>query len=434
MKNTAGIYLAFLVLLTVSAPWVRAAAGPATPVISRLKDGTVGAAGQGYTALIDSRGYLASYRVDGVETVGAPFSYQPGAHLVEDAVTTSDDRITVHLKGAGEATISYDFRPDGFTITPTWKGNGYAEFRFTASPSLTGIELLNYKGNTAGGVATRFVDHGEIRGVPAVTSSSNQMVRFHYPSLNLKAYVQAWGAPFNYESAGIIHDYTWGRPLLEANRAFPIVFRIERIPPGPHLHALPFVPRSGKVASLYYTEEPCVWSLDLGGREATQYLLDAGVRSLRVDWTLLDFHDAPVSAGHSQFSLLSGAAHPVQPVTVRPPGSGYYSVIFRLSDGSGRMLESSFRTRCTVIHRVEGMVNRDDLLLHTSPSDYAVMGMIGAGAIRESHPASEFFTQSTPSGQGWERVEGAVPTVWMNGAALDRVFGAAAEESARYHE
>src|SRR5262249_47434478 len=189
-----------------------------------------------------------------------------------------------------EATVAYQFRPDGMTVTPTWRGAGSASFRFNASPALLGIELLNDKSVTTGGDATHFGDDGEIRGVPAVHSERNQMVRFHYPGMALRAYVQAWGAPFNYESAGIIQDRGWGRPLLEANRPFPIVFTIERGRAAATLPAPVFVPRTERVASLYDVEEPCVWELDLGERKAFQYLLDAGVTALDLDWRVTDVH------------------------------------------------------------------------------------------------------------------------------------------------
>ncbi len=162
-----------------------------------------------------------------METIGEPLAYQPQAALVADRMEPVGDTLEVHLQGNGEATIDYQFRTDSLTITPTWRSGGYAEFRFTASPALLGIELLNSKSVTGGGDAVRFVEQGEIRGVPAFSSSRNQMVRLHFPGFGLQAYVQAWGAPYNYESAGSISGRSWGRPLLEANTAFPIVFTIE---------------------------------------------------------------------------------------------------------------------------------------------------------------------------------------------------------------
>ena len=123
------------------------------------------------------------------------------------------DTLKVQLKGdKAEATIDYQFRPDGLTITPVLAGrNGYGEFRFFASDHLLGIELLNDKSVTTGGDSTHFVEHGQIRGVPAVSSARNQMVRFHFPGFGLHAYVQAWGTAVQLRVGR--HDY---RPLLGA--------------------------------------------------------------------------------------------------------------------------------------------------------------------------------------------------------------------------
>lgn len=441
--NRLKVAISFILCLCL-ASWLRAqTTTPFTPVFTKSADNSWQVMANGYTATVNAAGYLASFKVGAVETVGTPFAYQPRANLSADSIVLKGDTLQAHLKGGGEATIDYQFRRDGFTITPTWKGGGYGEFQFIASPALLGIELLNDKSVTTGGDATHFVEHGEMRGVPAVPSSRNQMVRFRYPGFGLHAYVQAWGAPFNYESAGSIHDYSWGRPLLEANKPFPIIFTIQRQPfifpigSGPAfatLAAPAFVPRTDKVVSLYYDKEPCVWNIDLGSRKAYQYLIDAGVTHLHVGWVLTDIHATEVASGNkTDVNLNANAEHTIYPITLRPPGTGYYQALFTLSDPSGKMLPSSFLTRFTVMHNIPGLVNRDDALAGKGLSDYAIVGMIGIGGIRESHNMSEFFTdQPQQSGGEWVQVAGTQPTVSMNTKRLDDLFNMAAAESRKY--
>ena len=409
------------------APAALAQTGP----FARQTDGRWMISGKGFTAAVNAAGYLSSFKLGGVEAVGDPFVYQPNAKLAADDVTAVGDTLHVHLKGNGEAVIDYILRPDGLTISPTWKGGGYAEFRFNASRSLLGIELLNSKNPAVAGEATQFTDQGEVRGVPAAPSSRNQMVRFHYPGFNLHATIQAWGAPFNYESAGSIAGYTWGRVLMDGNRPFPLLFTIEKVPAGPTLPAVSFVPRTDRAASLYYVDEPCTWTLDLGDRKNWGYLMDAGVHTLKATWRLSDVHGLPVpeSTGTADLSLEDAASHMV---TLKLPGSGYYQVLFTLSDPAGKMFPSSFRTRFTAIHRIPGMMNRDDSLAGKGFSDYSIMGMIGIGGIRESHNVGEFFTNREPKGAGWQKVDGADPAVWMNIKALDDLFNTASAEAKRY--
>ena len=435
MSRYAHTPFLYLLCLTVFSSSVRAQTDTTwQPTFIKSNDNSWQVTGEGYTATVNAAGYLASFKVGAMETVGTPFTYQPRANLVADSIVPNGDTLQAHLKGAGEATIDYQFRRNGFTITPTWKGGGYGEFQFSASPALLGIELLNDKSVTTGGDATHFVEHGEIRGVPAVPSSRNQIVRFHYLGFNLHAFIQAWGAPFNYESAGGIHDYSWGRPLLDANKPFPIIFTIQRQPSPVTLAAPAFVPRTDKVSSLYYDKEPCVWNMDLGARKSYQYLIDAGITHLNLAWRLTDIHDTEV-AHNDKFDIdLSGNAEPaLHPVTLSPPGTGYYQALFTLSDSSGKMLPSSFLTRFTVIHNIPGMVNRDDSLAGKGLSDYAIVGMIGIGGIRESHNIGEFFTDQTQQAGGeWVPVAGTQPIVWMNTKRLDDLFNGAASESQKY--
>jgi hypothetical protein len=405
---------------------------PFQPQFARAGDGSWTVSGDGYAAAINKEGYLSSFKVGGVEAVGEPFAYQPEAKLAADGSEAAGDTLKVHLKGAGEATLDYQFRRDGFTITPTWKGGGFARFRFAGSPSLLGIELLNDKSVTTGGDATHFTERGEIRGVPAVPTSRNQMVRFHYPGFNLHAYVETWGAPFNYESAGEVRGNGWGRPLLAEKRPFPIIFTLERQARTATLPAPVFVPATDKVSSLYYAGEPCVWSLQLGERKSYQYLLDAGVKSLGLSWQVTDIHDTEVAAGKGTLTLDPAAERTSLPVTVRTPGSGYYQALFTLADPSGKAQTSSFRTRFTVINRVSGLPDRDDSLAGKGISDYAIVGMVGVGGIRESHAVGEFFTNQEQKGTEWTRVEGTETPVWMNAKRLDELFNRSQEESKKY--
>ena len=350
------------------------------PAIARAEDGSWSVTTPRYSASVSRGGYLTSLKVGDVETVGA-FAYQPRAKLAADRIEAEADTLKVHLKGQGEATVDYRFRRDGVTITPTWRSGGYAEFQLTASPALLGVELLNDKSVTVGADAMRFVERGEVRGVPAAPSSRNQMVCFHFPGFGLHACVQAWGCPYNYESAGSIRDRRWGRSLMEANKAFPIVLTIQPRADRAALPAVPFVPRTDKVCSLYYLDEPCTWTLDLGERKSWQYLLDAGIARLDLSWRLTDIHDQPAGEGKGVIDLSADAERIARPVTLEAPGTGYYQARFALTDPSGRMLPSSFLTRFTVIHREPGMVNRDDSLAGKHMSDYAAVGMIGVGGM-----------------------------------------------------
>jgi len=385
-RSSLGSAMTFLLFVLGT----RAAEPAFLPQFARGADGSWIVRSPAYVATIDAAGYLASLNIGTVETL-AGFAYQPKAKLNAESFAVAADTLEVHLKGEGEADLGYRFREDGVTILMTWRGNGYAEFQLTAATTLLGIELLNDKSVTVGADAMRFVENGEIRGVPAVPSNRNQMVRFRFPGFGLHAYVEAWGCPYNYESAGSIRGLQWGRPLMEANKTFPIVMTVQPQVHPARLPAVPFVPRSDKVCSLYYSDEPCVWTLELGSAEARRYLTEAGISALDASWKITDFHDTPVSAGEARVPLSVAGEPLTQAVTLDLPGSGYYQVLFNLRDASGRMLDSSFLTRFTVIHRLPGRVNRDDGLVGQPISDYAVVGMIGVGGIRESHNIGGFF-------------------------------------------
>lgn len=416
------------------------AAGPTPAAAAEVKiaqapGGDWRIAADGYDATVGKDGLLCSLKVGGVETIGDPFSYQPRARLAAVGITPDGATLKVALKGQGqakgEATIDYHFRPDGLTIEPTWQGDGYADFRLVASPALLGIELLNDKSVTGAGDSMRFTQRGEVRGVPAVPSARNQMVRFHFPSLALRAYVQAWGAPYNYESAGGIRDRSWGRGLMAAKKPFPIVLAIERRADRADLPAVVFVPRTDKVCSLYHHDEPCTWTIDLGDRKAWRYLLDAGIRSLKLAWRLTDVGDLPCGEGNQVIALDAADQRLQAPLTIKPPGSGYFQALFELSEPSGRMLPSSFLTRFTVMNRMAGLAGRDDSLVGREPSDYAIVAMIGAGCIRESHDVGGFFSDKEQKAPDWQPVPGAQPPAWMNVKALDRIFDRADAESRR---
>jgi hypothetical protein len=391
--------------------------------------------GDGIVAHINSAGYLDSLKYKGEETVGEPFSYQPQAKLTETGVVKEPNGLLVSLSnGKDNATIEYKLIPSGIKIVTTWKGAGYAEFTFHASKALLGVELLNYKGLTKGGEATTFVENGEIRGVPAIPSSSNQMVRFLFHGFSMKAYTVAWGAPFNYESAGSIQNYHWGRPLLDANKPFSIHFIFRKSPFSAKLPAPPFVPRATVTAGLYYSNLPCKWNIDLGTPQALRYLRNAGIDSLTLHWKAFNYHDRMVAKGAGQLSLasLTPGVDIIRPIFIRLPDSGYYSLLFSLSDSKGRMLRSDFLTRCTLIHRVAGMVNRLDNLKNGSMDDYDVMAMIGIGAVRESHNIGDYFSTQQQKAPQWQPVPGTSPPIWMHVNDLDTLFSHASHQSEKY--
>ena len=433
--------LGLLIAMVLTACSARAA--DFAPQFAHQPDGSWNVSGNGYTAVINVQGFLASFKVGDVETLGEPFAFPArGGQLKMDTSVVDGDTLKVHLVGGGQATIDYQFRQDGLTMTPTWNGGGSVDCRLTESRSLLGIELLNDK-TPLNAEAMRFVDHGEERGVPAVQSSRNQMLRFHFPGFNVHFYVQAWGCPFNYESAGVVNGYSWARSIMSGGQAYPLVFTIEPGAAGQGLPAIPFVPRTEKVASLYYADESCDWDLDLGARKAYQYLLDAGVTTLNVDWRIRDVHEKDVATGTDTVALDPAADRTVKKVTLKPTETGYFNVLFTVSDPAKKMETSSFLARFTVIHKVPGMINRDDSLAGKGFSDYSIMGMIGIGAIRESHNMNEFFTNGDPSKPqpgggsalpaGWLKVPDATPDVWMNTKSLDDLFNTASGQAARYH-
>ena len=124
---------------------------------------------------------------------------------------------------------------------------------------------------------------------------------------------------------------------------------------------------------------------------------------------------------------LSLAAPAAQTVTVHAPGSGYYQVLFRLSEASGKMRPSAFQTRFTVVRPTPGLaaLPAPDKRL----SDYGVVGLIGAGANRESHVVPDFFTDAPQTGPDWQQVDAPGRAVWMNVKTLDGLFGFAASEA-----
>lgn len=406
----------------------------ANVVVSQSPSNGWSVTGYGISAHINPNGYLDSLLYKGVETVGKPFSYQPQAKLAETGAKEEPDGLLVSLSNGTEgATLEYKLQPSGMSIVTTWKGGGYAEFTFHASPALLGVELLNYKGLTQGGEATSFVRNGEIRGVPAISSSSNQMVRFHFPGFNMKAYTVAWGAPFNYESAGGIENYHWGRPLLDANKPFSIHFIFEKSSSRAKLPAIPFVPRATVTAGLYYSNLPCKWDMDLGAPNVSRYLRQAGITSLTLHWKAFNYHDRLVAKGEAPLSLFvtKPGVNIVHSVFLRLPDSGYYSMLFSLSDPKGRMLRSDFLTRCTLIHRVLGMTNRLNLK-NGALDDYDIMAMIGIGAVRESHNIGDYFSTQPQKAPDWQPVAGTSPAIWMHVSDLDSLFSHASSQAEKY--
>ena len=419
MNTSSRFFTLACALLAVAAFLTPARADAPAPSLTSTADGGWTVSAPAYTAVVSKTGYLTSFKVGATETLGRPFTLDPDGGLTATDVTRTGDTLSAKMAGkSGSVTISYTFRTDGFTIDPTF-GGAFGRYFFQCSPALQGIELLNDKrAEAADGL--QFVDAGEVRGVPAVRASRNQMVRFHFPGFALHAYCQRWGAPYNYEGAGSIIGYDWDAEQL--NGSNPLIFTLERDGSAYSLPALAFTPRATRAAGVYDTPA-CAWAVDLGRPEDRAALVAAGVHALTLRWQITDVHDQPVGKGSASLSLTAPAA---QTVTVHTPGSGYYQVLFRAFDASGKMRPSSFVTRFTVVHPKPGLaaLPAPDKGL----SDYDVVGMIGAGANRESHVVPDFFTDAPRTGPDWQKVDAPGHPVWMNVKNLDGLFGFAASE------
>jgi hypothetical protein len=316
-------------------------------------------------------------------------------------------------------------------ITINNKRDGYSTFVWTAANSALGCELLNDKGTRYAGDSLSFVPDGESRGLPALFSERQQRVEWHYNRFSLDAYFQKWNVAFNYESAGILSARTWTRPLIEQNQDYPFLLTIRNTGTTATLPALPFTPVCPKIASLYYTSEAVTWVLDLGLKAAYQYLLDAGISALNHSWQVFDVHDQQVASGSGSITLSLGSGTQAV-VTITTPGSGYYGVQFTLTDASGQMLTSSFRTRFTVIHNTAGMTNRLDSLTPGSLSDQAQVAMIGVGGIRESHDLTGYTATNPNDAVNFEPVPGASPALWINKTAYDALINTASAQATLY--
>ena len=108
------------------------AANVAPAAFSQAADGSWHITGPGYESSVNKDGYLTSFKVGEVETLGAPFSYHPQRKLAADHFETAGDTLKVHLRG-NKATIDYQFRAR--TASPLRRrgsGNEYGEFKFYA--------------------------------------------------------------------------------------------------------------------------------------------------------------------------------------------------------------------------------------------------------------------------------------------------------------
>ena len=209
------------------------------PSLTPSADGGWAVSTPAYTAVVSKTGYLTSFKVGATETLGRPFTLDPDGGLTATDVTRTGDTLSAKMTGRnGSATISYTFRPDGFTIDPTFGGR-FGRYFFQCSPALQGIELLNDKrAEAADGL--QFVGAGEVRGVPAVRANRNQMVRFHFPGFALHAYCQRWGAPYNYEGAGLRRRVRLGGRAAQRLQSADLHVRARHTrlhPARPRLHA-----------------------------------------------------------------------------------------------------------------------------------------------------------------------------------------------------
>ena len=419
---TLALFALFALVLTALSFPVHADTPTPTPRFAHTAAGGWTVSTSLYVATVSPQGYLTSLKVGATEAVGRPFTLDPDGGLAATDVTRDGDTLLAKMTGKnGSTTIAYTFRPDGFTIDPKF-GGPFGRYYFQASPALQGIELLNDK-RAGAEDALEFVDAGEVRGVPAVRSSRNQRVRFHFPGFALTAYCQRWGAPYNYEGTGSLIGYDWDAEQLDGS--MPLIFTVARDRSAYTLPALAFAPRATRVAGVYDTPDTS-WVLDFGRPEDHAALTAAGVHALALHWQLTDIHDQPAGEGTATVNLTAPAAP--QSVTVRTPGSGYYQVLFRLAEASGKMRPSSFQTRFTVVHPTPGLAALPAGDGGTGLSAYRVVSMIGAGANRESHVVSEFFTDAPQTGPDWQKVDAPGHPVWMNVKALDGLFHFASSE------
>ena len=415
--------------------FIGCAVTPATPPAFaqdarvETKDNATTVTARDYVAHIDANGLLDSLVVKGTETLAEPFDFQRGAKMTIEKSEPVENGVHFSLKGpGGAAQLDYAFRPDGLTITPNWKGGLYG-IALTGSEALQGFELLTSK-SPAEGEAVRFTDAGIVRGVPAFQSNRNQMTRWHFADFALRVYIQRWGAPFNIEGLGTISGRRWNSDQLSGNQAYPIVFAIEKNQPA-SLPAVAFAPRSNKAMSLFYRDEPCVWTLDFGDKARTDALRAAGVSELQAAWTLSDINGVTVGKGASVISLAPNGNAVNAPITIQTPGSGWYQVKFHLTDAGGKMRPSEFQTRFTVINRVGGVAGRMDEFAGKEADDYSTVAMVGMGNVRESHPLGGYIRNTAPAANEtqWTPIENSPVPVWINYGYLDDVFNRGATNS-----
>jgi len=314
------------------------------PAAAQAEDGHWQVTGDGYTAEVNGDGYLASFKVGAVETIGAPFAYQPEAKLAADSAEMTGDTLNVHLKGpGGEATIDYRFRRDGLAIIPVWHGQGSARFQFTAAPAVLGIELLSNVPVTTAEGGMHLVEQGETRGVPAIEAACGRAVRFYFPGLALHVDGQSWGDAYGAAPGYEIRDRSWGRAQLAAERPYPIVLTIQRGADKAWLPAPVFVPRTDKPGGLYRADEPYNWTLDFGTGESLRYLTEARIEVLAIDWRVSDACGRLVAMGLETVRLDPEQPRITKSVTVKAGDADYCHVHFKVFEPSGRMLPSSFR-------------------------------------------------------------------------------------------
>ena len=411
------------------------AATPATPPALaqnarvETKDNSTTVTARDYVAHIDANGLLDSLVVKGTETLAEPLDFKRDAKLETEKISPIDGGVRYALKGTnGTAQVDYVFRPDGLTLTPTWKGNGLYRLALTGSDALQAFELLTDKSPTVGEAVT-FTDNGIVRGVPALPSPRNQMNRWHFANFALRVWAQRWGAPFNIEGIGAIDGRRWSSDQFRPNQPAPVWIQIEANKPAT-LAAVPFAPRTDKAMSLFYRDEPCVWNLDFGKSKATDYLRAAGVNSLSATWTLTDINGKAVGNGQSPISLAPNGDAVAVPVTIPTPGSGWYQVLFRLTDATGKMRTSEFQTRFTAINRVAGLPGRIDDAAGKPADDYAAVAMIGLGNVRESHPMKGYARNTAPAANdtNWTKIAAPVD-VWLNFKYLDDAWNRGATRS-----
>lgn len=408
-------------LVCLSLLYLLALPALAAPTVSVTPDGFK-AAGPHYVATVGKDGMLATLDVDGTPLLGAPLQYARDSHLTPSllAVGTAPNTLAGTLKSADGHSVDvlYTFTEDGVEFFAQNHLPNYTAYTLTVSPQTLGVELLQNR--TLGGAeAIQYVDHGEIRALPAWPDSRLQRLRYHLVNgAQVLCWHTGWGADFNLDEMGSINGDGWSKRLVHGDEKFHLFFRIEQPGTPGRIEAQaapPFTALSGKTSSLFYPDEPLRWTLAAHTAE-----MPKAPGPLVASYTVTNFWDETVAQGKAPLAFAPDAKDPaMQQATLSLAilhKIGPYRVLFSLTRRDGQGLRSDYAAPFTILSRDPALTGRLDAPGGFDTYDYAAM--VGLACIRESHTMRDFFADKDPAKWNWKD--------------LDRIMDNAAAKSKRY--